>query len=390
MSTPRLSGGIGAGDQARVALEHTLEDVYAAASAAERPTGVHRRAASSERVPTSTTGAWPFRGPAFVAAIEHVSDAVLIVDRSGTVRYANAAARTMVERSRPEGRHVHELMDLDGSIVRNVLRTLRDNTLWRGTATVEILGEPRELELTVSAVTLGGWGRAQGFAITARTRVPEPQGLQLRSSARDVLATMMRVAGTLAHDFNNQIAVVLNYSFILLRELSSEQPVRAHVEELQHAAWRAADTARQLLRLSDKRSPDKTAVDVNDVVREAHAALSLISRSQTELEQSLSLEPCLAKARQPELELLLLDLAQRLRARLGELKRVRIATSHAAEGGTHAARIRIDLDAFPAAAITQLECELETPRLSAQLGYELALQPLPDNGLRFAIELPGA
>jgi hypothetical protein len=342
----------------------------------------------------SSNGAWPFRGAAFVAALENVSDAVLIVDRSGTVRYANHAARTLVERTRPEGRQVLELMELDGSIMRNVLRALRENTIWRGTVTAEILGEPRELELTVSAVTVRGWGRAQGFSLTARTarvRVQPPQALQLRSSARDVLATMMRVAGTLAHDFNNQIAVVLNYSFILLRELSGEQPVRAHVEELQHAAWRAADTARQLLRLSDKRSPDRGILDVNDVIREAHAALSLISLSQSELEQSLSLEPCLAKARQPELEWLLLDLAQRLRARLGELKRVRVATSHAAQGGTRTPRIRIDLDAFPtAAAVTQLHCEHETPRLSAQLGYELALQPLPDNGLRYAIELPGA
>jgi PAS domain S-box-containing protein len=380
-----------------------LEDVYASsASAAERPTGVRRRTASAERSLTpgstgaaATTSAWPFRGQAYVAALEHVSDAVLIVDRSGTVLYANVAARTLVERTRPEGRHVRELVELDGPVLRNVLRELRDSTLWRGTATVEILGEPRELELTVSAVIVSGWGRAQGFTLSARAVTQQPQALQLRSSARDVLATMMRVAGTIAHDFNNQIAVVLNYSFILLRELSIEQPVRAHVEELQHAAWRAADSARQLLRLGDKPSPDKATLDVNDVIREAHSALSLISRSQTELDPCLSPEPCMAKARQPELEWLLLDLAQRLRTRLGELQRVRIATSHAADGGTRAPRIRIELDAFPANTavahgLCSVPCEHETPRLSAQLDCELALQPLPDNGLRYVIELPGA
>ena len=329
-------------------------------------------------------GGWPFRAQASVAALEHVSDAVLIVDRSGTVRYANSAGRAMVERSRPEGRHVLELLGVDGHLLRSVLRELRDRTVWRGVATLDILERPRELELTVSAVTVSGWGRAHGFSVVARPRAAH--ALQRRSPARDVLATMMRVAGVVAHDFNNQIAVVLNYSFILLRELTIGEPVRGHVEELQQAAWRAADTARHLLRLSDKRQPDPAALDVNVVIREAHAALSLISCSQTELEQRLSPEPCMAKARQPELEWLLLDLTQRLRSRLGELERVRIASSQAA-----AARVRIDIDAFPATqGVRRVPCEQELPKLSAQLEYELALQPLPDSGLRYAIELPGA
>jgi len=320
-----------------------------------------------------------------VAALEHVSDAVLIADRSGTIRYANGAGRALVERQQPEGQHLLELLGVDGAFLRSVLRELRNSTVWRGTATLEVLGRPRELDLDVSAVTVSGWGRAHGFSVIARSRTSHT--LQVRSSARDVLATMMRVAGSVAHDFNNQIAVVLNYSFILLRELASEAPARAHVEELQHAAWRAADTARHLLQLGDKRPTDKGALDVNDVIREAHAALSLISRSQTEIEQRLSHEPCMAKARQPELEWLLLDLTQRLRARLGDLKRVRIATSRVAT-----ARVRIDIEAFPAAAqsLRSPPNGHELPKLSAQLGYELALQPLPDNGLRYVVELLGA
>lgn len=321
-------------------------------------------------------------------ALEHVSDAVLIVDRSGTIRYANGAGRALVERQQPEGQHLLELLGVDGAFLRSVLRELRDSTVWHGTATLEVLGRARELELDVSAVTVSGWGRAHGFSVIVRSRASHASTLQVRSSARDVLATMMRVAGSVAHDFNNQIAVVLNYSFILLRELTSEAPARAHVEELQQAAWRAADTARHLLRLGDKRPTDKGALDVNDVIREAHAALSLISRSQSELEQRLSHEPCLAKARQPELEWLLLDLTQRLRTRLGELRRVRISTSHASS----ARRVRIDIDAFPAAtqSVRHLPSEHELPKLSAQLGYELALQPLPDNGLRYVVELVGA
>jgi signal transduction histidine kinase len=314
-------------------------------------------------------------------------DAVLIVDRSGSVRYANAACKTLLERARPEGRHVHDIMAIEPSLLRAVLRGLRKAAMWRGVAKIGIQGNPHELELSVVAVKVDDWGRAHGFSVIARPVLRRSQAL-----ARDVFATFARVVGAAAHDFNNQISVVLNYSFILLRELpNNERPERAHMEELQQAAWRAADTARQLLRLGGKRGPEPAALDVNDVIRDAHAALSMFARNQNQVEQRLSQEPCITKARQSELEWLLLDLTQRLRTRLGELKHLRIATSHAAP------HIHIHLDGYPfpenGPSSTRLlgrdsEPPETAPRASAQLDYELALEALPDDGLRYAIELP--
>jgi hypothetical protein len=325
---------------------------------------------------------------------------VLIMDRTGSIRYANGACQTLIESAQPEGRHILEVVGIDAVLLRGMLRSLHDTALWRGLATVDIQGKSRELELRVGAVKVDDWGRAHGFSIIARPiDLARPaRALQLRSGARDVFATLARVVGAAAHDFNNHISVVLNYSFILLRELPSERPERAHMEVLQQAAWRAAETARQLLRLGGKRGPEPAALDVNDVIRDAHTTLSMVSRCPTEVEQRLSQTPCITKARQSELEWLLLELTQRLRARLGELKHLRIATEHAqgcddAAGGRDCARIHIHLDGFPADAPGSrlLTSELDTaePHVGAQLGYELALRALPDGGLRYAIELPG-
>lgn len=379
-----------------MALEHTFEDVYAsAAPAAERLTGVRRR--DSRRVGSSEhASAWPFSAPAFVAALNLAHDAALVLDRSGSVRYANAACKALFERARPEGRHVLDLVYIEPRLLRSMLRGLRDTSLWRGLANVEVQGNPRELELSVAAVKVDDWGRAHGFSVIARPVEPvrHSRALTKRDSARDVFATLARVVGAAAHDFNNHISVVLNYSFILLRELPSDRPERTHMEELQQAAWRAADTARQLLGLGGKRGPEPAALDVNDVIRDAHAALSMFSRNQNDVEQRLSHTPCITKARQSELEWLLLELTQRLRSRLGELKHLRIATSHAAQQ----ASIRIHLDGFPypedegdaSSRLLSRDSDVpeSAPRVSAQLGYELALQVLPDDGLRYAIELP--
>jgi hypothetical protein len=346
----------------------------------------------------------------------------VIVDRSGTIRYANGACKALVERTRPEGRNIFEILDLDASFLRSVLRRLRDTEVWRGVTSVEIQGKPCELELSVGAVKVGEWGRAHGFSVVARpvTVQRESRALQSSSGARDVFATLARVAGAIAHDFNNHIAVVLNYSFILLRELSSEGPERAqreqreqrgqrgqrgHMEELQQAAWRAAGTARNLLRLTGQRGPEPTALDVNDVIRDARVTLAMIAGSHTELEQRWSQTPCITKARRSELEWLLIELTQRLRSRLGELRYVRIAALSLAHGCVLSAsngqpRIRIQLDGFAARAALRdaiglragpstLDAAESEPKLSAQLGCELALHSLPDEGLRYVIDLPG-
>jgi signal transduction histidine kinase len=395
----------------RVAAEHTFGDVYAAsASALDKDRDRRRSASASTEHAVALYGAatWPFSTPAFVATLELAQDAILIVDRSGSVRFANAACKSLLERPRLEGRHVLELVSLDGRILRGVLRGVRKSVVWRGSASVVVEGRCRELELSVGAVRVrvDDWGQSQGFSIIARER--QPEATERQGSARSVFSTLARVASAVAHDINNQIAVVLNYSFILLRELSADRPERAHMEELQQAAWRAAHTARNLLRLAGRRAPDPGSLDVNDVVRDAHVTLAMIARSHTEhtdIDQRLSREPCLAKARQSELEWLLLTLTQRLRTRLGELKHLRIATN----GIAGSSRIRIHLDGYPAAepakgsrmlppsidandAVDAIDkgAEERGQKVSAQLGYELALQVLPDNGLRYAIDLPGA
>jgi hypothetical protein len=217
-----------------------------------------------------------------------------------------------------------------------------------------------------------------------------------------VFSLLARVAGEVAHDLNNHVAVVLNYSFILLRQLSSDRPERAHVEELQQAAWRAAETARLLLRFAGRRGAQPRALDVNEVIHDAQAVLALISRSPTEVEPRLFQEPCFTSARQSQVEWLLLELTQRLCTRLGGLGKLRISTQHAArsrDAKKRAPRIRILLDGYPRPSSHQAQARTlpidsvdeseNSVRDSEQLGYELALQPLADNGLRYAIELPG-
>ena len=74
------------------------------------------------------------------------------------------------------------------------------------------------------------------------------------------------LAGGIAHDFNNLLSVILGYASLAIAELKPGEPIRADIEEVEHAGRRAAQLTRQLLAFSRKQILQLVVVDLNDVV----------------------------------------------------------------------------------------------------------------------------
>jgi PAS domain S-box-containing protein len=72
-----------------------------------------------------------------------------------------------------------------------------------------------------------------------------------------------RLAGGVAHDFNNILSVVLTNSEMLLDDIAPESPLRAQVEQIRLAGKRAADLTRQLLMFSRKQVLEPKVLDLN-------------------------------------------------------------------------------------------------------------------------------
>jgi len=443
MSTGALSrGGGGAGADKHVASEHTLDTTFAAVppvgQANQLPTGVrsqrpagHVHSGDSAFSPRQTGVRRKLHLPepgestsapvqACVAALDATSDAVIILDRAGVVTYLNRACQVLLARERADqrtvGRHVLGLVCLDSTAVRDVLRALGKDSVWNGSLQVELGTRYRTLELCVSK--FGRGPRTQSFSIVARPACPTAPSVSASTlvpqNSADVLATIARVASEIAHDFNNQIAVVLNYSFILLRELPSRSSVRGHVNELQSAAWRAAEVAREILRFGARRNLEPSEIDVHQLLRAAAAILCSMQAGgdNTSVELRLMDAGCRVLARRAQLEWLLFELSARLRARLGRLERLRMSTSLCASGEKtelDRPRVQIAIDAHPAqhsqlgtrdhvlAEEQAREAQIQSgqpqtlraaERALEQAQGELTLHMLPDGGLRYLISLP--
>jgi nitrogen-specific signal transduction histidine kinase len=363
---------------------------------------------------------------AYVAALDVTTEAVMIIDRASIVLYANAAAEALFGAGSLVGRRLLSLYPLERRALRSILSELQKKGVWRSNLRPQTGSAQPELEVALRTVALTP-GRPQHFCLVAHAKhesresreshVPREPREQPDRNASDatLLSTVGRVAGEIAHDFNNQIAVVINYSFILLRQLPDDSPLREHVAEMQSAAWRASQVAQEMLGFSGQRSDEAVEIDVNALLADVQALFTHALPEDTRLEQHLAENLWRVRARRAHLEWLLVELAGRMRSTMGPIESFCITTcnSDAVSDGSqteHARSVLISVEARPApangpqgghAVVTPLKALAPTPLPNADTtglrGTELALahaqgeltvQQLPDGGLRYRIRLP--
>ena len=75
-----------------------------------------------------------------------------------------------------------------------------------------------------------------------------------------------RLAGGVAHDFNNMLGVILGHTELALGQTDPAQPIHGSLEEIRRAAERSADLTRQLLAFARKQIVSPRVLDLNETL----------------------------------------------------------------------------------------------------------------------------
>lgn len=139
-----------------------------------------------------------------------------------------------------------------------------------------------EIRLLTNAVPcLDPAGKVRGYRgvdrdVTERRRIQEERrSLETQVQQAQKMELVGRLAGGVAHDFNNMLCVILGHADAALEEVLSGVPLREALEEIRSAANRSAGLTRQLLAFSRQEVVTPRGVGLNETVE---AMLSMLRR----------------------------------------------------------------------------------------------------------------
>ena len=227
------------------------------------------------------------------AALESAGEAIMITDVNGSIEYVNAAFIRIHGFSREEaigksprilksGKH-------DVEFYRDLWNTLLRGEVWSG----EIINRNRDGSLVHVEETIAPIRNAAGEIInfvaverdiTERKQAQERERrhqAQMAHVAR--LSTMGEMATGLAHELNQPLSAIMNYSEVCRRRIPAgrrefDDP-REDLEQIALQAERAGAVIRRVRSFVRKREPGRSSVNLNAAIRAVTDLLAADARA---------------------------------------------------------------------------------------------------------------
>lgn len=205
-------------------------------------------------------------------AIDQSGESIIITDHNGSIQYVNPAFEHLTGYSREEalgqsprflrsGKH-------NAAFYAHLWKTLKDGGVWRG----HFINKKKdgglfEEEATISCVRDEDGGVTNYVALKRDVTTEVSLEKQLRQAQK--MEAIGTLAGRIAHDFNNMLALIMGHGEIAQRALEEDHPARKNVQHILKAGDRARTFVRQILTLGRKLEQERKPIEAAPLVREA-------------------------------------------------------------------------------------------------------------------------
>jgi PAS domain S-box-containing protein len=155
----------------------------------------------------------------------------------------------------------------------------------------------------------------------------ERLGLEAKLMQAQKMEAVGRLAGGVAHDFNNALQVILGTAELLGERLATDAEGSHLVRQICNTGKRAASLTRQLLAFSRKQLLRPVVIDLNEIIRGMESMLRPMIGEDIEMNVLLDAQPQPIKADPGQIEQVLMNLAVNARDAMPEGGRIVIRTS---------------------------------------------------------------
>ena len=323
-------------------FEPTDEDVHQmrliAAVAAQIGSLIGRKQAEAARAASESH---------FRKLIENASDLVTLVDAHGVIRFQGPSSDRLLGYTPEEMRNDPTFERIHPDDVPRVAAAIDRALTGRGASTSV---EYRFLHKDGSWRMLQSIGRGiadssgESVVVLNSRDVTEHRELEQQLRQSQKMEAIGLLAGGVAHDFNNILAVILMQTESMQESGELPTAVQKGLQQLQTATERAADLTRQLLLFGRKQPLQPRDLDLNAVVASFARMLQRILGEDVRLELHLHPARLPTRADAGMLEQVLMNLAVNARDAMPGGGSLRIETAEEVEDD---ARPRLHPDALP-------------------------------------------
>ncbi len=139
-------------------------------------------------------------------------------------------------------------------------------------------GSSVDIEATAVPMKYQGEDGALVFARDISERLTaerERRQMEEQLNQAQKIESIGRLAGGVAHDYNNMLGIIIGYGEMALEEIDGNDQLHGYLEEILSAAQRSRDITRQLLAFARKQTIEPRILDLNEAVE---GALKMLRR----------------------------------------------------------------------------------------------------------------
>jgi PAS domain S-box-containing protein len=342
-----------------------------------------------------------------ILAIEQVEESIVVTDLEAKIVYVNPAFERVSGYSR------EEVLGKNPRVLKSGLQSSEFYaTLWRSLAAGEswngrFLNRAKDGRLFTEEATISPVASHNGEItnyvavkrdVTIETELEE----QLHQSQK--MDAIGRLAGGVAHDFNNMLMVIVSYADLIESSLPVDDPLREYIRQILSAAQRSSALTHQLLAFSRKQVLAPQILDCNAILSETSSMIRRIISENIDLKCNLAPELWNVKADADQIAQVILNLCVNARDAMPNGGSLILATRNLAVDGGF---VEISVCDTGVGIPTQIQKKLFEPFFTTkergkgtglglatvygivqQSGGSIRVESLPGHGATFTVQLP--